>query len=457
MAHILIVDDEKNYRIVLARLLSEAGYRVSVAENPFAALDLLAREEVSVVLSDLRMPTMDGMTFQQRVQANCGDIPFIILTAFATVETALQAMKAGAFDYLMKPFKNEEILVVVDKALEHARLQTENQLLRRQLDASADREIIGESPAVRRLLEDIEQVAPAPTSILITGESGTGKELVARALHRASKRREAPLIAVNCAAFAEDLLESELFGHERGAFTGAVERKRGLLEMANGGTLFLDEIGEMPLNLQPKLLRLLQEKRFRRVGGLAEIDCDVRVVAATNQDLQSSIAAGRFREDLYYRLNVVTLHVPPLRERTEDIPLLALFFLQRYARELGRPVSGLAAETLQLLQRYLWPGNVRELQNIIERGVLFCCGQELRPEELPEPLQEASPDSSRADTGRAPLKDRPLPELMNDLEFELIQKAMIQAHGIQAQAARLLGISRSNLQYKLRKFSITAD
>ena len=328
--------------------------------------------------------------------------------------------------------------------------------MRRQLDASTGSEIIGQSAVVKQLLHDIKQVAPAPTSVLVTGESGTGKELVARALHQSSMRKSATLVAVNCATFAENLLESELFGHERGAFTGATERKRGLLEMADGGTLFLDEIGEMPLPLQPKLLRLLQEKRFRRVGGTAEIECDVRVVAATNRDLKALIESGQFRDDLYYRLNVVTLNTPTLRERVEDIPLLALFFLRRYARELGRPVGGFAAETLQLLQQYTWPGNVRELQNIIERGVLFCSGDQFKPEELPLSLQGAVDDSPKS-RPNSPELGKPLPELLEDVESGLIHQAMIQARGVQAQAARLLGISRSNLQYKLRKYGMMSD
>lgn len=456
MAHILVVDDEKNYRVILAKLLTDAGYRVSVAENPFAALELMAREEVSLILSDLRMPNMDGMAFQQRINDEFGDIPFIVMTAFATVETALQAMKEGAFDYLTKPFKNEEILVVVNKALEYSRLQTENALLRRQLEANLGNEIIGQSPLIRQLFKEIQQVAPASSSVLITGESGTGKELVARAIHNASPRQSAALIAVNCAAFAENLLESELFGHERGAFTGAGERKRGLLEMADGGTLFLDEVGEMPLHLQPKLLRLLQEKRFRRVGGTAEISCDVRVVAATNRDLEALIASGHFRDDLYYRLNVVTLHVPPLRDRSEDVPLLALFFLQRYTRDFGHTVTGFTAETLALLQSYNWPGNVRELQNVIERGVLFCQGDQISVEDLPANLQKSTATASGV--GRAvPGLDKTLPELLEEVESELIQKAMLKARGVQAEAARLLGISRSNLQYKLRKFGMMPD
>ncbi|WP_029911379.1 sigma-54-dependent transcriptional regulator [Pelobacter seleniigenes] len=453
MAHILLVDDEKNYRIILTRLLEAAGHRVSAVENPFAALELLQREDVALILSDLRMPKMDGMEFFQAVREQHEQLPFIILTAFATVETALQAIKSGAFDYLTKPFKNEEILVVVEKALDYSRLRTENDLLRRQLELGAGRELLGSSPAIRALLDHIARVGPAPTSILICGESGTGKELVARALHRASARRQGALISVNCAVFSETLLESELFGHERGAFTGATERKRGLLEMADGGTLFLDEIGEMSLGLQPKLLRLLQEKRFRRVGGNAEIACDARIVAATNRNLQEMIAAGSFREDLYYRLNVVTLTLPPLRERAEDIALLALHFLTFYARKLGRPVQGIAAETLQLLQRYDWPGNVRELQNIIERGVLFSRAAELLPEDLPLSLRETDSGGGASPWQTADFS-RSLPERLEEIEADLVRQAMVKARGVQAAAARLLGISRSNLQYKLKKFGL---
>jgi two-component system NtrC family response regulator len=452
MAHILVVDDEKNYRTILAQLLEGEGYRVSVAENPFAALELLGRESVSLILSDLRMPRMDGMAFLQQVREDVGDVPFVILTAFATVETALAAMKAGAFDYLLKPFNNEEILQTVAKALAYARLQTENAALRRQLEQGREREILGESPAIRRLLLDIGRVAPARTSVLIVGESGTGKELVARALHRASPRGKGPLVSINCAAFAENLLESELFGHERGAFTGATERKRGLLEVADGGTLFLDEIGEFPLNLQPKLLRVLQERRFRRVGGTAEIESDVRVVAATHRDLAAMLTSGAFREDLYYRLNVVTLHVPPLRQRPEDVPLLALHFLRRFARELDRPVVSLHPEALKTLQGYAWPGNVRELQNVIERGVLFCAGDTLKNADLPEPLRRSAGETTSPVVSLE--LDRPLPELLDAVEEDLIRRALVKARGVQAQAAELLGISRSNLQYKLKKFGL---
>ena len=454
MAHILVVDDEKNYRTVLAQLLEDAGHRVSTADNPFAGLELLGRESVALILSDLRMPRMDGLTFLEEVRREVGEVPFVVLTAFATVETALTAMKAGAFDYLLKPCKNDEILLVVEKALEDARLRTENQALRRQLEQGGERELLGESPAIRKLLADIGRVAPARASVLITGESGTGKELVARTLHRAGPRAKGPLVTINCAALTESLLESELFGHERGAFTGAVERKRGLLEVADGGTLLLDEIGEFPLTLQPKLLRALQERKFRRVGGTAEIESDVRIVAATNRELPAMIAAGAFREDLYYRLNVVTLEVPSLRRRREDIPLLALHFLQRFGDELGRRIDAIAPEVLAILQAHSWPGNVRELRNIIERGALFCTGDTLRPEDLPEALSGRVVDSAAA---ALPQLGRPLPELLDEMEERLIRLALVRARGVQAQAAELLGVSRSNLQYKLKKYGVVSE
>jgi DNA-binding NtrC family response regulator len=453
MPHILVVDDERNYLTILSRILEGEGYRVSTADNPFAALELLSRESIALVLSDLKMPRMDGMEFYRRMKEEIGDLPFVVLTAFATVETALEAMKAGVFDYLTKPFKNEEILLTVQKALDFARLRSENALLRRQLAQSVGRELLGESPAIKRLLDDIGRVAPARTSILIGGESGVGKELVARALHQSSPRADGPLVVVNCAAFPETLLESELFGHERGAFTGALERKQGLLEVADGGTLFLDEIGELPLCLQPKLLRVLQDRRFRRVGGTAEIESDVRLVAASNRDLKVLIEAGQFREDLYYRLNVVTLQVPPLRERPEDIPLLATHFLRKFAREMGRAIQGIDPEALRILQGHEWPGNVRELQNAIERGVLFCGGETLLAEHLPEALRDRAPGP-----GRGPLPDfaadRSLPDLLEQVERDLICKALVRARGVQAQAAELLGISRSNLQYKLKKYHL---
>ncbi len=450
MAHILVVDDEKNYCTVLAELLGDEGFRVSTAANPYAALEVMERENVDLVLSDLKMPGMSGLEFQRQVRAEIGDIPFIIFTAYATVETALDAMKSGAVDYLIKPCKNEEILLAVQKAVDYRRLLTQNAALRRELEVERSGGIIGSSPAVRKLLEDIERAASVRSSVLILGETGTGKELVARALHHAGTRAKEALVTVNCAAFAENLLESELFGHERGAFTGATQRKKGLLEVADGGTLFLDEIGEFPLSLQPKLLRALQEQRFRRVGGTVEVQSDVRIVAATHRDLQQMTATGAFREDLYYRLNVVVLEIPPLRRRREDIPLLALHFLRRSAREMDRPVRDIAPETIERLQNYSWPGNVRELQNVMERSVLFSSAEILTPADLPVPLGGVARDGDPADS-HMPDFDAPLPDLMDRMEKELIRKALRQTGGVQAQAADLLGISRSNLQYKLKK------
>ena len=452
MAHILVVDDEKNYRVVLARLLEDAGYRVSVADNPYAALELLSRDNVTLIISDLRMPHLDGLAFLRQVRDDYGDLPFIVMTAYASVETALAAMKLGAADYLLKPFQNDAVLLCVDKALHYARLHRENQLLRRQLAEAAGRPLLGESPAIRHLLDDIARVAGAPTSVLICGETGTGKELVARLLHAGSPRARGPLVTINCAAFAEPLLESELFGHERGAFTGAVERKRGLLEMAEGGTLLLDEIGEFPLPLQPKLLRVLQERRFRRVGGTTEIACDVRVLAATHRDLAAMVTAGTFRADLLYRLNVVVLEVPPLRSRRDDIPLLAQAFLQHFAREFDRPAQSLSTGALAVLQAHPWPGNVRELQNVIERGVLFCDAAELDLGQLPEYLGGAA--GAAAAVEAPAYLGRPLPELLDAYERRLIQAALLKSRGVQAQAAELLGISRSNLQYKLKRLGL---
>nr|WP_320114577.1 sigma-54 dependent transcriptional regulator [uncultured Desulfuromonas sp.] len=451
MAHILIVDDEKNYRIVLGQLLEGAGHHVTSADNPYAALDILAREQVDLIVSDLKMPRMSGLDLLRHVNEEIGPLPFIMLTAFATVETALEAMKIGAFDYLLKPFDNEEILLTVDKALDYSKLQNENWLLRRELEQNRDRTLVGNSPAMETLRNQISQVAPAKTSILITGESGTGKELVAQALHRLSPRSDKALVSINCAAFAENLLESELFGHERGAFTGAMERKRGLMEVSDGGTLFLDEIGEFPLNLQPKLLRVLQEKTFRRVGGTAEINSDVRIIAATHRNLQQMIEEGTFREDLYYRLNVVSLHLPALRERREDIALLCQLFLQRLAQEMGRPLPQLSKEAQQALYHYDWPGNVRELQNILERGLLFCDGETLQQQHLPQQFHGNDTANNVVETTSSMPLQQPLPDTLEAIERQLIQSALIEARGIQAQAAELLGISRSNLQYKLKK------
>lgn len=452
-AHILVVDDEKNYCVVLGQLLRREGYTVSRADNAFAALEILTKEPISLVLSDLKMPRMDGLALFQKVREDIGDIPFIIMTAFATVQTALDSIKNGVYDYLLKPFDNDQVLVTIDQALTLYRSQLQNQALRIQVEKNYGREIIGQGPSHRKLAEEIALVAKAPSPVLITGETGVGKELVARTLHQSSSRHHNSWVAVNCAALTETLLDSEIFGHERGAFTGASERKKGLAELADGGTLFLDEVGELPLTFQAKLLRLVQEKKFRRVGGTVELSSNIRILAATNRNLAAMVEEKTFRQDLLFRLRVVELKVPPLRERPEDIPLLALFFLKRLAGELDRPVKDISAEAMHCLQGYSWPGNIRELRNAIERGILFTSHTTLEPKALPEEIRAdkvtASVSTSQSMAMLPP--DVSLPEHLEHMEKEIISQALIECHGVQARAAACLGISRSNLQYKLKK------
>ena len=455
-AHILVVDDEKNYCVVLAQLLRRAGYTVTTADNGFAALEILNREAVSVVLADLKMPRMDGLALFKSVREEIGEIPFIIMTAFSSVQTALDSIKAGVFDYIPKPFHNDQVLVTIDQALALHRIRLQNQALRMEMEKNFNKEIIGQSPAHQKLVEEIARVAKAPSPVLITGETGVGKELVARTLHNAGSRSHHPWVAINCAALTETLLESEIFGHERGAFTGAMERKKGLVEVADGGTLFLDEIGELSMTFQAKLLRFLQEKTFRRVGGTVEITSNIRVLAATNRNLQDMVEQGTFRQDLLYRLRVIELRVPPLRERTQDIPLLAVFLLKKTAEELASPVADMSPEAMECLKVYSWPGNIRELRNAIERGILFSSSHVLEIEALPEEIRSicaaAESHSPQGTTLLSP--DFSLPAHLEAVERDIIRQALIRSQGIQARAAALLGISRSNLQYKLKKLGM---
>ncbi|MGX9366923.1 sigma-54-dependent transcriptional regulator [Desulfoplanes sp. PS50] len=452
-AHILIVDDEKNYCVVLAQLLRRAGYTVTTADNGFAALEILNREAMSIVLADLKMPRMDGLTLFKSVREEIGEIPFIIMTAFASVQTALDSIKAGVFDYIPKPFHNDQVLVTVEQALSMYRVQLQNQALRQEMEKNFGKELIGQSPAHKKLIQEIAQVAQAPSPVLITGETGVGKELVAKTLHRAGSRSTNPWVAINCAALTETLLESEIFGHERGAFTGALERKKGLVEVADGGTLFLDEIGELSMAFQAKLLRFLQEKTFRRVGGAIEISSNIRILAATNRDLQSMVEQGTFRQDLLFRIRVIELRVPPLQKRREDIPLLAVFLLKKTAEELGRSMSEISPEAMACLEAYSWPGNIRELRNAIERGILFSTTNILEVEALPGEIRSIHAAARPLPAYDAELssKDFSLPIHLETVEREIIRQALIRSQGIQARAATLLGISRSNLQYKLKK------
>ncbi len=402
METILIVDDEKNYLLVLEALLVDAGYEVVTCDDASEALEITSSHDLDLVITDMRMPGVDGMEFLAQIRGRQPDLPVIMMTAYATVEKAVEAMKRGAFDYITKPFKNEELILTIRKAIEMHQLKQENRMLSRELqDRFKFGNIVGKSKAIRQVYEIIEKVAQTRASVLITGESGTGKELIARAIHFNSPRRAKGFISVNCSALPESLLESELFGHERGAFTGAITRRKGRFELAHGGTLFLDEVGDMSFALQVKLLRVLQEMKFERVGGSTTLHVDARLVTASNRDLFREVEIGRFREDLYYRLKVVHIKVPPLRERRDDIPLLVHHFLKKVAKANGIPVKGLNQEALRYLYQYDWVGNVRELENVIERAVILCDGDEIRPQDLPEEVfQQRLPGISQETTAR---------------------------------------------------------
>ena len=395
---VLIVDDEPNLRKILAAQLSRDGYEVMLAEDGEQGLTMLRENHIDLVVTDLKMPKVDGMTLLREALRESPDLPIVMITAHGTVDTAVEALKLGAFDYLTKPFDKDEVRQVVAKALKTRALAQEEATSGVPFappEAGARFGIIGASAGLTDLYAVLERVADSPTTVLITGESGTGKELVARALHEHSMRKDKPFIKVNCAAIPKELIESELFGYERGAFTGAVSSKPGRFELANGGTLFLDEVGEIPVEMQVKLLRALQESEFERVGGIKTIHVDVRLVAATNRDLKKLIAANAFREDLFYRLNVVSIRLPALRERDSDIPLLVEHFLGKFNERLKKQVTGVEPEALDILSAYTWPGNIRELENVMERSVLFCDAQKLRVEDLPVELRGSSAGSVR--------------------------------------------------------------
>ncbi len=384
MGNVLIIDDEKNYLVILEDLLSEDGHMIFTAEDGPSGLEIVRTNDLDVVVTDMRMPGMDGMAVLDEIRSLNPHLPVVMMTAYGTVEKAVEAMKKGAFDYILKPFENEELKLIVRKACEHYRLICENRRLTAKLQERYHfNNIVGKSAPMQRIYDLIEKVAPTRATVLVTGESGTGKELIARAIHYNSPRKNEAFISVNCGALPENLLESELFGHERGAFSGAVSLRKGRFELAHRGTLFLDEISEMSPSLQVKLLRALQEMSFERVGGTETLSVDVRIVAASNRDLKQEIAAGRFRSDLYYRLNVVHIHLPPLRERRDDIPLLVDHFLKKYASEGVRDHISMAPEALRCLLDYPWPGNVRELENVVERAVILCTGDRITPEDLP--------------------------------------------------------------------------
>jgi two-component system, NtrC family, response regulator len=455
MDTILVVDDEANYLTVMEALLEEAGYEVLTALSGPEALKVVAQSDVDVVLTDMKMPKMSGIELLDELKRLYPDIPVILMTAFGTVEKAVEAMKKGAFDYILKPFKNEEILVTIAKSLEHRHLLLKNRLLAQDLEKQYGfLNIVGESKAIQEILALVKRVAGSKATVLISGESGTGKELIARAIHRLSPRADKTFISVNCAALTETLLESELFGHERGAFTHSLAMRKGRFELADGGTLFLDEVGEMSPALQVKLLRVLQEMEFERVGGTRTIKVDVRVVAATNKDMKEEVEAGRFREDLYYRLNVVHLHIPPLRQRPEDIPMLAAHFLKKFAVENVRGEVRLSPAALKLLVRYAWPGNVRELENVMERAVILCGDNLITANDLPGELASGRAEP-RVDIDHFIPLTKPLPEALEQIEEQMIRRALDASGQVQVRAAEMLGITKSLLQYKLKKYHLT--
>ena len=445
---ILIVDDEKNTREGLVRAL-RGEYAVAEAENGQRALEWLETHAADVVLSDLRMPGLDGLDLLSRLLGRESKPIVILLTAFGSVETAVEAMKRGAYDFLAKPVNLDRLDLLLRRALAERRLGDENRRLKAQLDSKYGFEnIIGSSPAMQDVFETIRQAAPTRATVLIQGESGTGKELVARALHQCSPRRDGPFVPVHCAALAPTLLESELFGHEKGAFTGATERRRGRFELADGGTLFLDEIGEIDPALQVKILRVLEERRFERVGGTETIHVDVRLVAATNRDLRARVAEGAFREDLFYRLYVVNLTLPPLRERAGDVVLLAQHYLKTLAEENGKKPMAISPEAMDVLQAYPWPGNVRELRNVIERMVVLGSGSRLTAADLPAAVRDGG-------AGGLALASRS-GRVLRDAERQLISDALRRHQNNRTKAAQDLGISRRTLHRKLNEFGLRA-
>ncbi len=452
---ILVVDDEQSMREFLDIMLKKEGYKVSLASNGEEVLKLIEKDIFDLVLLDIRMPKMDGIAVLKKIKATSPETVVIMITAYASADTAIKAMKEGAYDYITKPFKVEEIKLIIKNALEKKTLQKENILLKQMVkDRYHFENIIGQSPKMQALYDLLEKVAPTKTNILITGESGTGKELAAKAIHYNSARKEKPFVTLNCGAIPESLIESELFGHMKGAFTDAIATKKGLFEIADEGTIFLDEISELPLLMQVKLLRVLQDREFKRVGGTEDIRVDVRIIAATNKDLEEAVKEKRFREDLFYRLNVIQIKLPPLRERKEDIPLLAAHFLKKYSVELNKNITRISPDALQLMLDYGYPGNVRELQNIIERAVALGNGQELSRQHLSSYLDNQLPLKKGWIDLEIPTEGIDLEKMVEELERTLLLKALDRTKGIKKKAADLLRINFRSMRYRLEKYGL---
>jgi two-component system response regulator PilR (NtrC family) len=454
-ARILVVDDERSMRELLAIVLRREGYEVLLAENGRTAIETLEREPVDLLISDIKMPDLSGVEVLRAAKQIDRDILGIMITAFSSTETAVEAMRLGACDYLSKPFDIDLLKMKVREKIENRQIRQENVLLKRTLGLSHQfLNIIGRSESMLAVFKMIETVARTTSTILLTGESGTGKGLVAQAIHFHSLRREKPFVALNCGALPESLLESELFGHMRGSFTGADANKKGLLEVAERGTVFLDEIGEMSAVMQVKLLRVLQERRFRRVGGLEELQADIRVITATNQDLTRLIAEGRFREDLFYRINVIPIALPPLRDRREDIPLLAEHFLKKYNGQMEKAITGVSREAMELLIAHDWPGNIRELENVLERAVALEATPTILAESLPPAVRNESPRVAAQPAGTLPGSGFDLEAHVKEIEIGFIAEALKRAGGVQVKAADLLGMSFRSFRYYVKKYNL---
>ncbi|MBI5101480.1 MAG: sigma-54-dependent Fis family transcriptional regulator [Nitrospirae bacterium] len=443
MIRILVVDDEEPIRRLLKKELTRKGFSVEAASDGEGALGLIKESIFDVILLDIVMPGINGIGLMKKLHYDPSSPVIIVLTGKATVETAVEAMKHGAYDYLTKPYKLDELVIVINRAYEYGKLSMKTQLLQQELlRVESTSEFISNSPQMKSIMGLIRKIAPTDSAVLIQGESGTGKELVANTIWHNSGRNRTPLIALNCATLSENLIESEIFGHEKGSFTSAYQTKHGIVEVADKGTLFLDEIGEMPLGLQAKLLRFLDSGEFRRLGSNRTLNVDVRVLAATNKNLLERVKAGAFREDLYYRLNVINITIPPLRERREDISGLTSYFMDKYSRKLSKSVAGVSPDAIEALGRYDWPGNVRELENVIERAVILCDAGSISVEDLSIPALSFSPDV----TGRQPS--------LEDMERDYILKVLNGARGNQSKASQILGIDRKTLYHKLKKYGI---
>jgi DNA-binding NtrC family response regulator len=453
---ILIVDDEEVLQDVLSSLLRKEGYDVLSARTGEEGLEVLAENDVDLVLLDLMLPGISGQDVLQRIRRTDPDTVVVVVTAYSSIEGAIEAMRSGAFHYIPKPFKNQEVLLTVRKGLEQRRLTTENRSLREQLrERYSFGNIVGKSKPMTEVYDLVRLAAPSKSNILVLGESGTGKELVAKAIHHHSRRASGPFVTVNSGSMPPDLLESNLFGHVKGAFTGAVSTKKGLFEIANGGSIFFDEIGNIPLDTQSKLLRVIQEREFMRLGAVETMKADVRIIAATNADLEAEVANHNFREDLYYRLNVITVSLPPLRARSEDIPLLANHFLTRYARENEKQIERISPEAMTLLMDYAWPGNVRELENVVERGVVLSTGGELSVDLLPATVREREgvvPTLPATPNGDVSLKDA-----VSAFERQLIVRALRQTNGVQKHAAEKLNVKPTTLHEMIKRLNISVE